>query len=139
MDGNTKGEWKMLGYSILETQIIKVKDIVSKCRTLPQQWEGQGSDDTTLKEFDFRWKMLLEGTMDYATAMAKGHKMKELERHDRGLLGVTMAESEEMGLKNADPRWLMLRSGKMTIEDSTILGVNHLNPAWLALQTKQRR
>ena len=139
MDGNSKGEWKMLGYSILETQIIKVKDIVSKCRTLPQQWEGQGSDDTTLKEFDFRWKMLLEGTMDYATAMAKGHKMKELERHDRGLLGVTMAESEEMGLKNADPRWLMLRSGKMTIEDSTILGVNHLNPAWLALQTKQRR
>ena len=137
MDGNPKGEWKMLGYSILETQTIKVKDIVSTSRTLSQQWEGP--DEATLKDFDFRWKMLLEGTMDFDTAMAEGHKMKELERRDRGLLGVTMIESEVMGLKHADPRWQKLLSGKMSLDDSKKLGVEHLNPAGLALQTKQRR
>ena len=136
MDGSPKGEWKMLGYSIRETQIIKVKDIVSKSK-LSQQWEGP--DDTTLKDFDFRWKMLLDGTMDYETAMTIGYKTTEFERSDRGLLGVSMIESEEMGLKNADPRWQKLLSGKMTLEHSEILGVRHLNPAWLALQTKQRR
>ena len=129
-DGNPKGEWKMLGYSILETQSIRVKDIVST-------WEGP--EATTLKEFDFRWKMLLEGTMDFDTAMADGHKMKELERRDRGLLGVSMKESEEMGLKNVDPRWIKLRSGEMTVKESEVLGVNHLNPAWIALQGNQRR
>lgn len=147
MDGNQKGEWKMLGYSILETQNIKVKDIISKSRTLSQQWEeqqrgggaGGPDDDTTLKELDFRWKMLMDGTMDFDTAMTVGHKMKEHERRDRGLLGVSMLESEEMGLKNADPRWQRLLSGKMTIDESEILGVKHLNPAWLALQNKQRR
>ncbi len=135
-DGDSKGEWKMLGYSILETQTIKVKDIVKDSR-LSQQWDGP--EDTTLKEFDFRWKMLLEGTMDFDTAMAEGIKMKEFERQDKGLLGVTMMESEEMGLKYLDPRWIKLRSGEMSIKHSEILGVNHLNPAWIALQNKQRR
>ena len=74
--------------------------------------------------------------MDFDTAMADGHKMKELERKDRGLLGVTMKESEEMGLKNVDPRWEKLRSGEMTVKESEVLGVNHL---WIALQSKQRR
>lgn len=77
--------------------------------------------------------------MDFDTAMADGHKMKELERRDRGLLGVTMKESEEMGLKSVDPRWIKLRSGEMTVKESEVLGVNHLNPAWIALQSTQRR
>ena len=130
VDSNPKGEWKMLGYSILETQNIKVKDIISTSRTLSQQWgsqtQTQHSPETTLKAFDFRWKMLLEGTMDYETAMATGHKMKELERLDKGLLGVTMFESEEMGLKAFDPRWAMLMSGKMKEDDKEKLGVRHL-------------
>ena len=58
--------------------------------------------------------------------MATGHKMKELERLDKGLLGVTMFESEEMGLKAFDPRWAMLMSGKMKEDDKEKLGVRHL-------------
>ena len=135
-DGNPKGEWKMLGYSILETQSIKVKDIITDS-TLSQQWDGP--EDTTLKEFDFRWKMLLEGTMDFEIAMAVGRGMKEYERRDRGLLGVSMKESEEMGLKDLDPRWEKLRSGEMKADDKEILGVKYLNPAWIAMQGKQRR
>ena len=140
MDGNPKGEWKMLGYSIAETQSIKVKDIISTSSTLSQLWDGQTlPEDTTLKDFDFRWKMLMEGSMDFDTAMADGHKMKELERKDRGLLGVSMLESEEMGLRDVDPRWLRLLSGEMMEEESKILGVNHLNPAWSAGQGKRGR
>lgn len=81
----------------------------------------------------------MEGSMDFDTAMADGHKMKELERKDRGLLGVSMLESEEMGLRDVDPRWLRLLSGEMMEEESKILGVNHLNPAWSAGQGKRGR
>ena len=56
--------------------------------------------------------------------MTIGHRMNV--RPDKGLLGVTMFESEEMGLKAYDPRWAMLMSGKMKEEDSVTLGVRHL-------------
>ena len=139
-DGNPKGEWKMLGYSILETQAIKVKDVISASPTLSAQWAEQHlPEDTTLKELDFRWKMLMEGTMDFETAMAKGHKMKEYEREDTRLLGVSMLESEEMGLKELDPRWVRLMSGEMTREESKLLGVEHLNTGWCAGQGKRGR
>ena len=77
--------------------------------------------------------------MDFETAMAKGHKMKELEREDRGLLGVTMFESEQMGLKEVDPRWVHLMSGEMTEKESETLGVRHLNTGWAAGQGKRGR
>ena len=130
LDSENKGEWKMLGYSIRETRDTRIKDIIPG-------WEGP--DDATLKQFDFRWQMLQDRSMDFETAMAGGYKMVESERRDKGLLGVTMLESEEMGLKGEDPRWENLLSGKMTIGESEILGVKHLNPTWLALQTKRRR
>ena len=130
LDSEHKGAWKMLGYSIRETRDTRIKDIIPL-------WEGP--DDATLEYVDFRWKMLQDGSMDFETAMAGGYKMAESERRDRGLLGVTMMESEEMGLKDREPRWLRLLSGKMTIDESEVLGVKYLNPAWLALQAKRRR
>ena len=155
MDGNPKGEWKMLGYSIRETRDILVKDVVAKCPTLLQQWNTQLQaqsqsqnqnqnnllldDTTTLKDLDFRWKMLIEGTMDFETCIAEGHKMKEYERKDRGLLGVSMLESEEMGLRDLDPRWMRLRSGGMSEKESEILGVKHLNTGWGIGQMKRGR
>ena len=151
MDGNPKGEWKMLGYSIRETRDIKVKDVIAKSPTLLQQWNTQIQtqnqnqnnllldDSTTLKELDFRWKMLLEGTMDFETCMAEGHKMKEFERKDRGLLGVSMLESEEMGLKDWDPSWAWLMSGEITVKEREILGVKNLNTGWGVGQGKRGR
>lgn len=147
-DGNLKGEWKMLGYSILETSQIKVKDIIatSGSHTLSQLWDAQTQDqnntfhsETTLKDLDFRWKMLMDGTMDYDTAMAEGYRMKEYERKDRRLLGVSMFESEEMGLRDLDPRWAMLMSGKMSADDAEQLGVKHLNTGWGVGQGKRGR
>ena len=129
LDSESKGAWKMLGYSIRETRDTRIKTII-------QDWEG--SDDATLELVDYRWHMLKDGSMDFETAMAGGHKMVESERRDKGLLGVTMMESEEMGLKQCEPRWLRLLSGKMTIDESEVLGVKHLNPTWLALQAKRR-
>lgn len=84
------------------------------------------TSETTLQHLDFRWKMLLEGSMTFEHAMADGHKMKELERKDKGLLGVTMFESEEMGLKDFDPRWVKLMRGEMSEKESEELGVRHL-------------
>ena len=141
-DGNPKGEWKMLGYSIAETQSIKVTDVISSNRTLSALWSDHRlqhphlSEDTTLKELDWRWRMLEEGTMDWDIAMEVGYRMKEFERKDKGLLGVTMFESEEMGLGDVDPRWAMLRSGEMTEEQSKLLGVRHL---WGGGQGKRGR
>ena len=155
MDGNPKGEWKMLGYSIRETRDILVKDAVAECPTLLQQWNTQlqaqsqsqnqnqnnllRDDTTTLKDLDFRWKMLIEGTMDYETCMAEGNRMKEFERKDRRLLGVSMLESEEMGLRDLDPRWIKLRSGEMKEDDRESLGVKHLNMGWGIGQVKRGR
>lgn len=130
LDSEHKGAWKMLGYSIRETRDTRIKDIIPL-------WEGP--DDATLEIVDFRWRMLQDRSMDFETAMAGGYKMVESKRRDKGLLGVTMMESEEMGLKDREPRWLRLLSGKMTVDESEVLGVKHLNPAWLALQAKRRR
>ena len=41
VDSTPKGEWKMLGYSIAETQRIKVSDIIATSPALSQRWEGQ--------------------------------------------------------------------------------------------------
>jgi hypothetical protein len=115
--------WKMIGYSIKETQEIKVKDIVP---------DWQGPDNTTLEKFDCRWKALKSKSLEYEQAMSVGTNM--LETPKQGLLGVDMMESKEMGLVGFDPRWIELRSGRMTIEDSEKLGVKQL-----ALQARCKR
>lgn len=122
--GDTKtGHWKMLGYSIKETENIRVKDLVP-------EWEG--SDETTLKDFDPRWKKLLEGNMTFEQAMERGRWMPEEEKE--GLLGVDMVTSKEMGLEDVDPRWRKLLEGGMSIETSERLGVKHFNPAGVGQQ-----
>ncbi|MCJ1456144.1 hypothetical protein MMC28_006503 [Mycoblastus sanguinarius] len=120
--------WKMLGFSIRETQLTKVKDIIP-------EWDGP--DDATLKQFDPRWKKMLAGTMDFEMAMSVGEDM--VETAAQGLLGVDMLESESMGLKEIDPRWLKLVDGAMSIEESEKLGVKHRNPKWINLQSKRKR
>ena len=116
--GDTEtGYWKMLGYSIKETQDIKVKDLVP-------EWEGP--DDTTLKKFDPRWKKLLDGDMTFEQAMERGRWMPEGEKE--GLLGVDMMTSKAMGLQEVDPRWKKLLDGTMSLETSDKLGVRHHNP-----------
>jgi len=127
-DKNHPCEWKMLGYSIKETQKTTVKSLFPN-------WEG--AEETVFKALDSRWIKMFDGTMDYDTAMATGNDI--LTRPELGLLGVTMMETEEMGISHIDPRWQRLRSGCMSIEDSEILGVKHLNPAWTAVQEKRRR
>ena len=121
-------EWKMLGYSIKETQEILVKQLFPK-EDVP--------DGTTLKAYDHRWGKMIDGTMDYETAMATGNDI--LTKPEHGALGVTMKETEEMGIKDIDVRWKVLLNGRMSIEDSEILGVKHLNPAWTLAQEKRRR
>lgn len=115
--------WKMIGYSIKETREMKVKDIAP---------DWQGPDNTTLEKFDCRWKALKDGRMDYEQAMSVGTNM--LETPKQGLLGVDMMQSKEMGLMGIDPRWIELRSGRMSIEDSEKLGVKQL-----ALQARCKR
>lgn len=120
--------WKMLGYSIRETQNIKVKDIAP---------EWQGPDETTLEALDPRWEKIKDGTLTFEQAMSVGMDM--LETPKQGLLGVDMWESEKMGLKEKDPRWNALLSGQMSIEDSEKLGMKQHNPAWITPQGRRKR
>lgn len=123
--GDTEnGYWKMLGYSIKETQEIRVKDLIP-------EWDGP--EEMTFQQFDPRWKKLLEGDMTFEQAMEKGAWMQEAD--SEGLLGVDMKTSEMMGLKKLDPRWRKLLEGGMNVETSDKLGVSHLNPQWLAQQS----
>ena len=116
--GDTETKYyKMLGYSIKETQDIKVKELIP-------EWEGP--DETTFKKFDPRWNKLLEGTMTFEQAMETGRGMPETEKE--GILGVDMLTSKEMGLQELDPRWKKLLDGSMSVEISEKLGVKHLNP-----------
>lgn len=111
--------WKMIGYSIRETRDIKVKDKVS---------DWQGPEDATLQKFDPRWKALWDGTLTFDKAMNRGAGMKESDA--QGLLGVTMLETEAMGIDRLDPRWQELRNARMSVEQSEKLGVKHRNPVW---------
>ena len=119
--------WKMLGYSIRETRDTKVKDVKPDC---------QKSGDEYLQKFDPRWKALWDGTLTFDKAMSKGKHMKESDA--QGLLGVTMLETEAMGIKSLDPRWTVLLSGRMSVEQSEKLGVKQRNPKWKDLVTKRR-
>ncbi|KAK4692327.1 hypothetical protein P7C71_g4854, partial [Lecanoromycetidae sp. Uapishka_2] len=110
--------WKMMGYSILETQNTRIKDLIP-------EWEG--SSEETLDLYDARWKSLRNGTMTYELAMSRGVDMQETEA--QGLLGVTMAETKAMGIQHLDGRWEMLLSGRMSMEDARKLGVEDLNRA----------
>ena len=111
--------WKMLGYSILETRDIKVKDVYPEWKVT----EGRTADEK-LQTFDPRWKALLGGTLTFEKAMDRGKHMDESEA--QGLLGVTMLETEAMGIKHLDPRWTMLLSGRMSVEQSEKLGVKQI-------------
>lgn len=127
--GNTKTNyWRMLGYSIKETSDLKVKDLVPG-------WEG--SDEATLKDFDPRWKQLLEGGMTFEQAMQIGRWMPEDEKE--GLLGVDMMTSKAMGLEDVDPRWIKLLEGGMSIETSEKLGVKQFNPAAVGHQAVEMK
>lgn len=116
--------WKMLGYSILETKQMTVKDV-------PRNLEGP--DTTSLKAFDPRWAKLESGTLSFEQAMNVGCDM--LESEEQGLLGVTMLETKEMGVDHWDPRWKELRSGQMSVEVSKKLGVKHI---WLELARRRK-
>ena len=119
--------WKMLGYSIRETRDTKVKDV-------KPDWQEPG--DPYLQEFDPRWRALWDGTLTFEKAMSKGKHMKESDA--QGLLGVTMSETEAMGIKSLDPRWAVLLSGRMSVEQSEKLGVKQRNPKWKDLVAKRR-
>ena len=124
--GETKHIWKMIGYSILETRNLRVKDIAP-------EW-SKGPDNTMLEELDCRWIALKNGTLTYEQAMSIGNGM--IETPAQGLLGVTMSQTEQMGIKNLDPRWKRLKNGQMSIEDSINLEVKDLNPVWIAQQAR---
>ena len=119
--------WKMLGYSIRETRDTKVKDVKP---------DDQKRGDTYLQKYDPRWRALWDGTLTFDKAMSKGKHMKESDA--QGLLGVTMLETEEMGIKSLDPRWTVLLSGRMSVEQSEKLGVKQRNPKWKDLVAKRR-
>ena len=119
--------WKMLGYSILETRDTKVKSV---------RPDWQGPDNETLQRFDPRWKALWDGTLTFDKAMSTGIDMKESEA--QGLLGVTMLESEAMGIRPLDPRWTELDNGRMSVEQSEKLGVKQRNPVWKELVERRR-
>lgn len=119
--------WKMLGYSIRETRDTKVKDV-------KPDWQKAG--DPYLQKYDPRWKALWDGTLTFDKAMSKGKHMKESDAE--GLLGVTMLETEAMGLKSLDPRWTVLLSGRMSVEQSEKLGVKQRNPKWKDVVAKRR-
>ena len=126
--------WKMIGYSILETRDMKVEDVVPDWRTLIPEWEGP--EDPTLQEFDPRWRALWDGTLTFEKAMSRGRFMKESDA--QGLLGVTMLETEAMGIKHLDPRWTVMLSGHMSVDQSEKLGVKQRNPNWKDLVTRRR-
>ena len=119
--------WKMLGYSIRETRDTKVKDVKP---------DEQKKGDSYLQEFDPRWRALWDGTLTFEKAMSKGKHMKESDA--QGLLGVTMLETEAMGIKSLDPRWSVLLSGRMSVEQSEKLGIKQRNPKWKDLIAKRR-
>ena len=119
--------WKMLGYSILETRDIKAKDVAP---------DWQGPEDETLEKYDPRWKALWDGTLTLEKAMDKGKNMKESEA--QGLLGVTMLETEAMGIRDLDPRWKALVNSRMSVEQSEKLGVKQRNPVWKKLVDGRR-
>lgn len=119
--------WKMLGYSILETRDTKVKSV---------RPDWQGPENETLQRFDPRWKALWDGTLTFDKAMSKGQDMKESEA--QGLLGVTMLESEAMGIRPLDPRWTEMDNGRMSVEQSEKLGVKQRNPVWKELVERRR-
>lgn len=127
-DKNHPYEWKMLGYSIKETQETSVKDLFPNM---------EGHEKTILKDLDWRWAKMMEGSMTYDTAMTTGNDILVDAR--LGLLGVDMFETEKMSIAHIEPRWIKLRSGSMSIEDSEMLGVKHLNPTWTAAQERRRR
>ena len=119
--------WKMLGYSIRETRDTKVKDVKPDC---------QEKGDAYLQEYDPRWRALWDGTLTFDKAMSKGKHMKESDA--QGLLGVTMLETEAMGIKSLDPRWKVLLSGRMSVEQSEKLGVKERNPKWKDMVAKRK-
>lgn len=120
--------WKMLGYSILETRDIKVKDVAP-------DWEG--SEDATLQRFDPRWRALWDKTLTYEKTLTRGKDMQETEA--QGLLGVTMLETEAMGIDHLDPRWIVMLRGGMSVEQSEKLGVKHRNPMWKEFARRRAR
>ena len=119
--------WKMLGYSILETRDTKVKDVAP-------DWPVP--EDERLQEYDPRWRALWDGTLTFDKAMKTGHDMAESEA--QGLLGVTMLETEAMGIRHLDPRWTEMLSSRMSVEQSEKLGVKQRNPVWKDLVNRRK-
>ncbi|CAD6581272.1 MAG: hypothetical protein ASARMPRED_000566 [Alectoria sarmentosa] len=119
--------WKMLGYSIRETRDTRVKDVAP-------DWPVP--EDETLQKYDPRWKALWNGTLTFDQAMDIGKDMKESEA--QGLLGVTMLETEEMGIKHLDVRWVHMDNGRMSVEQSEKLGVKQKNPVWKDLIVRRK-
>ena len=119
--------WKMLGYSILETRDTKIIDV-------KPDWPGP--EDATLQKYDPRWRALWDRTLTFDKAINRGHNMEETEA--QGLLGVTMLETEAMGIRDLDPRWTMLLNRRMSVEQSEKLGVKHRNPVWQDLAARRR-
>lgn len=119
--------WKMLGYSIRETRDTRVKDV---------RPDWQTSEDDTLEKYDPRWNALWNRTLTFDQAMSIGKDMKESEA--QGLLGVTMLETEEMGIKHLDVRWAQMDKGRMSVEQSEMLGVKQRNPVWIDLVNRRK-
>ena len=118
--------WKMIGYSIRETRDLKVKDIAP-------EWQGP-EEDPTLEVFDPRWKAIKKGTLTYEQAMSVGQHMKETTA--QGVLGVTMEETAQMGIRSLDVRWQHLNNGRMSVEDAEKLGVKD---EWTAVHARRKR
>ena len=97
--------WTMIGWSILEAQSIRIRDIAP---------EMEYPDDATLSQVDPRMKALNEGSLSI---------------EDAEYLGVDMLTSQEMGLRECDPRWKHFDAGQMSIEDAERHAVRHLMPA----------
>ena len=128
--------WKMLGYSIIETRDIRVKDVVPDWQGPHDQTLPKFDLNQTLQNFDPRWKAMWDRTLTFDKAMSRGLDMKESEA--QGLLGVTMMETEAMGIKHLDPRWAEMLSGRMSVEQSEKLGVKQRNPVWKDLVARRR-
>lgn len=107
--------YQMLGYSIQETQEIRISDFIP-------DWNRP---EIFLKEFDPRWKKLLQGDMTFEQAMERGQWMPETE--SQGILGVDMKTTARMGLASLDPRWSRFHSGMMTFKEAKVLAVAHLD------------
>ena len=97
--------WTMIGWSILEAQTLRIKDIVP---------EWHGSPDATLWDLDPRVEAMMKGT---------------LKLEDAEFLGVDMMTSKKMGLELHDIRWQTLSKGLMSTEDAEKNGVGHLLPS----------